>query len=773
MSIRLPWFARALPLACALLTEVLAGGTASASSMSSQAVTYPYMQIVAHPDDDLLFVNPDLQTLLGQGYPSVTVVLTAAEADGGHTPADTSREVFAGLRQQGLRAAYAAMAGVPDAWTFTTVNVARHDVELDYLSYAPHVKLVFLNLYDSGDNSYPLSLATLNGDPTALRWSLVPQGGVVTLPYAYSHQSLLRTLSDLIAMFQPGTINTLDPDPQLICGPVAPGHSCLEFLDDNPDHVATAQFANEALLTYDGPNHTHRYATLYHRGYATGWYRGNLGTNDYSRKRSICDVYKAYDSNFQFYENDYLGLFGATFERYWGSTRWLQPMGDGRLAAFAVQDRQVVEWTENSVGGTWTGPTRLGCRPVAPHVEVARYGDGRLRLFVLGTAAGVGRHVMTAVQAAPNGAFGDWLDIGCPDVFDWPDYQQWTGLPAAAIDAAGFAQVFARNAAGALGWCAETPVGWSAWQPVAVAPGEDLQDGLAAIQANDGRIDVFGAYRSGTGAHWRQQAGGGYALDTAFPVFNLASPPTVTKNSDGRLEIFYREAGSAGPPPANVYTAFVTPSGTWSTNLVDLGGPGGIGPVAAMLRPASGQIMLFARNDYHGVAASWQGSPNSSFLGFWQDIGGVTPSFPAAAVDGSARVTAAVIGTDGMLWIQREVTFGVIGSFNGWVPVGADPASTGVESGPRPGTRGEVTAVPSVMTSTTELRFASPLASNAELTIHDVAGRVVARFDLQAGSSSAYWNGTGESGRRVVPGLYLVRLVAPAGIASTRLVVVR
>jgi LmbE family N-acetylglucosaminyl deacetylase len=756
-----------------LVAGLLACGAARASDMAAQAATYPYMQIVAHPDDDLLFINPDLQTVLGQEYASVTVVTTAAEAAGGHTTADSSRAVFAGLRQQGLRAAYAAMTGVSNAWTRTTQYVAGHDVELDYLTNAPRVKLVFLNLYDGGDPLYPISLTTLNGDPAALRWSFVPQGGIVALPYAYSHATLLQTLVALIAAYQPGTINTLDPDPQLICGPVEPGHSCLEYLDDNPDHVATAQFANEALLTYDGPNHTHRFATMYHRGYAMSQYRGNLGANDYARKRGICDVYKAYDSNFQFYENDYLGLFGATFERYWGSTRWLQPMSDGRLAAFAVQDRQVVAWTENSVGGTWTGPTRLGGRPVAPHVEVARYADGRLRLFALGVAAGSGHHVLTAVQATPNGPFGAWLDIGCPDAFDWPDYQQWTGLPAAAIDAAGHAEVFARNAAGSVGWCAETASGWTTWTALSVAPGEDLQDGLAAIRASDGYIDVFGAYRSGTGAHWRQQASGAYTLDSAFPVYNLASPPTVTKNSDGRLEIFYREAGSAGPAPGDVYTAFVNGSGVWSTNLVDLGGPGGIGPVAAMLRTTSGQIMLFARNDYNGVNASWQGTPNASFNGIWQDIGGVTPSFPAAAVDGTGRVVAAAIGTDGMLWIQREVALGSTGSFNGWNPVGADPASAGVEDGARTGTGIAMGAFPSVMTSTTELRFAAPLASNAELVIHDVAGRVLARLDVAAGASRARWDGRDAAGRPVAAGLYFIRIVSAAGAASSRVVVAR
>lgn len=721
------------------------------------------MQIVAHPDDDLLFINPDLQIQLAEGLPSVTIVTTAAEADGGATSADAQRAVFAGLRQDGLRAAYAAMAGVANSWSRTSLTVAGHPVEYDQLSASPAVRLVFLNFCDSGDDSCSLSLLTLDGDTTAVRSTMVVNGGVVRFSVAYTHALLRQTLLELMQTFQPGHFNLLDPDPQLICGPVPPGDNCYGFLDDNPDHIATTHFADEALAAYDGPAHAKRYDTFYHRGYALANYRGNLGADDYTRKRGICDVYKAYDSNFRANENGYLGEFGATWERYWGGTRWLQPLADGRLAAFAVQARQVVWWHEDAIEGTWTGPTLLGGGPVAPHVEVVRYANGRLRLFALGMPLGGAQDVLTCVETGPNAGFGPWTDIGRPQGAD-------AGVPAAVIDASDKAVVFARNFAGGVSVANETASGWTAWSDLAFASGDDIQDGLAAIRAGDGLIDVFGAYRSGNGAHWRQ-SGGGYALDGAFPVYNVIAPPTVTRNSDGRLEIFYREAGSAGPPPGDVFTAFVTPSGSWSTNLVDLGGFGGIGPIAAMLRPASGQIMLFGRNAYHGIDADWQSAPNTSFLTSWQDLGGVTPAFPAAAADGFGHVAAAVVGTDGVLYIQREVALGSTGSFNGWFPVGEAPSQASVPAslGARDGS---LQARPSVVRDGTDLVFDAPLHAAAELTIHDLGGRVVRRLPASAGAASVRWDGADAAGRRVAAGLYFVRATAPGFTATGRVIVV-
>jgi hypothetical protein len=114
-------------------------------------------------------------------------------------------------------------------------------------------------------------------------------------------------------------------------------------------------------------------------------------------------------------------------------------------------------------------------------------------------------------------------------------------------------------------------------------------------------------------------------------------------------------------------TAYQLVGGGWS-GAIDLGntGSGGIGPITAMRR-TSGQIMLFARNGYDGVSATWQGAINSSFVG-WTDLQNQFPAYPAAATDANGHGVVAGVGVDGRLYIRREVSG--VGSFGAWTVAG-------------------------------------------------------------------------------------------------------
>jgi hypothetical protein len=757
--------------------SLLLAALAVASVATAQPVSdYVFMQIVAHPDDDLLFMNPDLQNTLGAGYGSFTVMLTAAEAAGG---ADgESQAVFAGLRQEGLRAAYADMAGASNDWTRTVLWAVDHWVEYDILNGAPQVRLVFLNIPDGGDPDRPLSLLQLYNNPGFTVATFIPQGSTVTTPYVYSRASLIATLADLMEFAQPCNLRTLDPQPALICGSWN-GDDCAEWLlDDNPDHINAARFADEAVALYQWPViERGLLATFYYKGYAIAAHRGNLSPTNYTRKRSVCDVYKAYDSNFRLYEDGYAGMFGATYERYPGSTTWLQRQADGCLAAFAVQGRQVVCWQEMSVGGAWIGPTALGGAPVAPRIDCVRLDDGRLRLVALQIPLGgagdsppgppLDQQILTCVQNGIDGAYTGWESIGSPDPF-FTTLGHWVGMPAVAVNAEGRAEVFARNAAGGVSRCSETAgSGWSAWEALPSVSDDDVVDGLAATRAVDGRLEVFASYRSGDMAHWRQQANGSYLLDPAFPPINVAGPPTVTRNQDGRLEIFYLEAGSA-----TVRTAFFTPGGIWSTNLVDLGGHGGAGPVAAMLREASGQIMLFARNNYSGVSTVWQAAPNASFNAAWVDLGGLIPAFPAAACDANGRVVLATVGVGGQLYIRRETTAS-IGSFGPWTPVGG--AAVGVDTAPALGAILEPN-FPNPFNPQTTLSYSLAAGGRVRLSIVDVSGRELATLvdaEQAAGRHTEVWDGRDAGGHPLAAGVYVARLETGGRTRAQKLVLAR
>lgn len=77
------------------------------------------MQILAHPDDDLYFMNPDTQQALDAGTPVVCVYLTAGEAVGinripGAPRPAADKAAYSSARHQGLRRSYAIQLRAAD-----------------------------------------------------------------------------------------------------------------------------------------------------------------------------------------------------------------------------------------------------------------------------------------------------------------------------------------------------------------------------------------------------------------------------------------------------------------------------------------------------------------------------------------------------------------------------------------------------------------------------------------------------------------------------------
>jgi hypothetical protein len=71
------------------------------------------------------------------------------------------------------------------------------------------------------------------------------------------------------------------------------------------------------------------------------------------------------------------------------------------------------------------------------------------------------------------------------------------------------------------------------------------------------------------------------------------------------------------------------------------------------------------------------------------------------------------------------------------------------------------------------LAWTNPVAGDVTLDVLDIAGRHVARLRSgasPAGPQRATWDGRGERGARVAPGVYLARLLTPVGAATTSIV---
>src|SRR3546814_8179387 len=100
----------------------LAGGpTASwAGPALSQCNGIKDLVFVPHQDDDLLFMNPDIESAIDAGGCVQVVYLTASERGEG--------EPYMLGRERGVRAAYAYMAQVADQWTKDSVAVGKRTI---------------------------------------------------------------------------------------------------------------------------------------------------------------------------------------------------------------------------------------------------------------------------------------------------------------------------------------------------------------------------------------------------------------------------------------------------------------------------------------------------------------------------------------------------------------------------------------------------------------------------------------------------------------------
>ena len=83
---------------------------------------------------------------------------------------------------------------------------------------------------------------------------------------------------------------------------------------------------------------------------------------------------------------------------------------------------------------------------------------------------------------------------------------------------------------------------------------------------------------------------------------------------------------------------------------------------------------------------------------------------------------------------------------------------------------------PNPARGTTTLGFSLARAGHVHVSVYDVSGRVVRGLidaEKPSGTGAAIWDGTSDSGARLDPGVYLIRLVAPGTSTTRRVVLLR
>ena len=227
------------------------------------------MTVVAHQDDDFLFMNPDIDRNIRSGAAHTTVYVTAGDSGG-------DRDYWTG-RENGAKAAYALMAGSA-TWVDETVAVSVFGrtltVQSSYLADDPQVRIYFLRLPDGGGVLAPgmeEQLARLEAGDLA-------RIAAIDGSAEYSRADLVSVLTTLMDRHAPSAFQL-----QVDKGEAA--------ATEHTDHRHTAQLALEALAHHDAGSVT---VTQY-INYDSRLSPPNLSDADAARTLAIMEAYAAFD----------------------------------------------------------------------------------------------------------------------------------------------------------------------------------------------------------------------------------------------------------------------------------------------------------------------------------------------------------------------------------------------------------------------------------------------------------------------------------------------
>lgn len=240
---------------------------------SSQTV----LSVVAHQDDDIIFMNPEHIHDTRSGYCMRSVYLTAGDAG-------TIDSYWLG-REKGSEAAYDAMANSgPSVWIERSVTVNDHE----YVTFAtpktnPNVTLVFVRLPDGNvDGSgfartHYESLQRLENNSISTMHSVDGASN-------YSRDDLVNLLVALIDYFKPNELDTQTPIN------LSTVHS------DHSDHLAAGQFSQVAYTKYAQSTENTAAPITYYTGYPIDQLPENVSGQDFSDTAKVFYSYAIHDS---------------------------------------------------------------------------------------------------------------------------------------------------------------------------------------------------------------------------------------------------------------------------------------------------------------------------------------------------------------------------------------------------------------------------------------------------------------------------------------------
>jgi hypothetical protein len=236
------------------------------------------LSVVAHEDDDLLFMNPDHLTDIQNGDCMRTIYLTAGDAG-------LSSQYWLG-REQGAEAAYDTMAdlGHP-VWIERTVSINSHEyVRMDSPRGDPNITLVFVRLPDGnlkGNGFWTTHYESLYRLETGAITTMTSVDGQST----YTKQDVLDMLTSLMLYYQPDQIDAQTPVNQSTTQP------------DHSDHLASGTYALAAYKQYAQGDPLRNIPVTFYTGYPIQQKPQNISGQILAEKSAAFFAYAMYDSH--------------------------------------------------------------------------------------------------------------------------------------------------------------------------------------------------------------------------------------------------------------------------------------------------------------------------------------------------------------------------------------------------------------------------------------------------------------------------------------------
>lgn len=311
---------------------------------------------------------------------------------------------------------------------------------------------------------------------------------------------------------------------------------------------------------------------------------------------------------------------------------------DGRLQLFYKgSDNGILYSVQNAPSSdSWSSHVYLGGVKTSNPVAIPN-ADGRLEVFAKGTD----NAIYHRWQLSPGSfVWSNWVSLG----------GSGSGDPALARNSDGRLQLFYRGGDNLLYTAAQVSPGSNTWTTHTNLFGTLISDPAVAINVG-GRLEVF-AVMTDNGLHhiWQNSAGSNsWSGWFSLGGFTNSTSLAAARNSDGNLQVFYRDAGTN-----SLFFTKQSPGspGGWTPAHTNLGGALTSDPSVGI--NADGRLEIFVRGTDNGLHHIWQTAPSSNTWSPWSPLGGnLASGLVAPATNANGRLSVVV------RWFDTSLSYNV------------------------------------------------------------------------------------------------------------------